>query len=248
MPATSTGKSGPKFVLGVDGCRAGWVTARLSLSDSSIILRVAASFADILNGAKTDTALIHIDMPIGLAETGRRACEGMARQLLKPKRHASVFSTPRRPMLAYNDYADANAWGKAQGKDAGGGLSKQAWMITPKIREIDALIEPHNQRRIGEAHPEVAFWRLNQRAPCAHSKRTTQGMEERQTILMKSGVADPESLFQSIRKQTGASVGRDDVYDACALALSAKARLNGEAIHLTDGARDASGLIMEIWG
>ena len=48
-------------------------------------------------------------------------------------------------MLDFETYGDANAWGKAQGPDGGGGLSKQAWVITPKIREIDAIIAPADQ-------------------------------------------------------------------------------------------------------
>ena len=192
------------------------------------------------------------DMPIGLAEAGPRPCEGAARALLKPLRHSSVFSPPRRGMLDFETYAQANAWGKAQamrlsGKETGGGLSKQAWMIVPKIREADAWMTPARQEKLAEAHPEVAFWRLNGGAPCAHPKKAAQGRAERRALLLANGL-DPDPLFPALKQAAGGGVGLDDLYDACALALTAKARLEGAAVRLGDATRDARGLAMEIWG
>lgn len=192
-------------------------------------------------------AMTIIDMPIGLADAGRRACEAMTRQKIGPRR-SSVFSAPRRPMLAFSDYAQANEWGKRQGKALGGGLSKQAWMIVPKIRDIDAVITPADQDYVGEGHPELAFWRLNGGAPCRRPKREKEGAEERRALLDRAGIADAAAHFDALRKRYGRGVALDDVYDACVLALTAEARLNGEAVRLSDGARDARGLVMEIWG
>lgn len=155
-------------------------------------------------------------------------------------------------MLDFDSYAEANAWGKAQakrltGQEKGGGLSKQAWMIAPKIREADAVMTPALQKRISEAHPELAFTRLNGGAPCAHSKRTSEGRQERKALLAQSDL-HPDSLFLQLREDASGGVGLDDLYDACALALTAKARSEGKAIRLGDGSRDARGLLMEIWG
>jgi len=189
-----------------------------------------------------------VDMPIGLADIGRRACEAAARKLLSPLRHSSVFSSPRRPMLDFGDYPEANDWGKQQGADTGGGLSKQAWMIVPKIREIDETIGPSDQNRLAEGHPEVAFWRLNGEQPCRHPKRKTEGATERLAILEKNGLPGCDKLYENLKAMAGTGLARDDVYDACALALTAKALLVGEAICLGDGARDSRGLKMEICG
>lgn len=198
-------------------------------------------------GPARGAAAVMIDMPIGLSEDGARACETMARRVLSPRRHASVFPSPARAMLDCADYAQANALGKASPR--GRGLPKQTWMIVPKIRELDAFITPSRQRRFVETHPEVAFARLNGDAPCAASKRTPEGREERVKLLRAAGVHAPEGLAASARRAVGrAGVGEDDVYDACALALSGRARLDGTAMRLTDGARDARGLVMEIWG
>lgn len=237
-----------EFVVGVDGCKAGWVAVRLDLKGMTLNAEVADSFLDIVNGIGASAAAIMVDMPIGLADTGRRACEQMARDRLKPLRHSSVFSTPRRPMLQFSDYQEANQWGKAQGSAAGGGLSKQAWMITPKIHELDEILTPADQSRIAEAHPEVAFWRLNDRSPCLHAKRTPAGANERANLLKHHGLTGLEKIFTALRESHARGIARDDFYDACALALTAKARLDGAAVHLTDGAKDAKGLRMEIWG
>ncbi|MHA7871285.1 MAG: DUF429 domain-containing protein, partial [Hyphococcus sp.] len=235
MPATSAGKEAGGFVLGVDGCRAGWAAVRLSLTSGETSAAVVPDFAGLLAGPGAQAAMIMVDMPIGLADAGRRACEQAARQVLKPHRHNSVFSAPRRPMLSFATYAEANAWGKAQGAAAGGGLSKQAWMITPKIREIDAAISPADQKRLGEGHPEVAFWRLNDRAPCRHPKRTPEGAAERLVLLRRHGLAQAAQHVETLKQAIGANIARDDVYDACALALTAKARLEDAAVRLGDG-------------
>jgi len=248
MPATIKGKTGDLpakgCVLGVDGCRAGWAVVSINLCDNRVSGWIVPSFTDILGAERA--AMIIIDMPIGLCETGPRACETLARRLLSPLRHSSVFSSPKRAMLAFNRYEDANAWGK---QHCGKGLSKQAWMIAPKIREIDDAIIPADQSRLGEGHPEVAFARLNDGKPCVWPKRKTEGQVERRTLLERAGMEEAEEIYLSLRAEHGAkALGRDDLYDAAALALTARARLHGDALHLTDEARDARGLIMEIWG
>ena len=103
-------------------------------------------------------AMIAVDMPIGLAESGQRACEPAARKLLPAGRKSSVFTPPRRYMRDCRDWAEANARGKAT---EGKGLSHQAWNIAHKIFEIDACLAPAEQDRIIEAHPELIFHRRN---------------------------------------------------------------------------------------
>lgn len=233
-----------EFVLGADGCRAGWAAVRLSLHDNTVTGFIAATFAELL---AMNAAMTVVDMPIGVSEREPRACETMARNLLKPLRLSSVFSPPRRGMLACAEYGQANAWGK-RAENGGKGLSKQAWMIAPKIREIDAAITPADQARVCEGHPEVAFARLNGGAPCRYPKRKPDGQAERRALLARAGIENAEAIYETLRRETGRGVARDDVYDACAMALTAKARLEGNALCLGDGARDARGLLMEIWG
>ena len=243
MPATHGRKPSRNSVLGVDGCRSGWVMARRSLLTGEISVSIAPDFKNVID-AGADAAMIIVDMPIGLTDAGRRACEQLARRSLGSPRASSVFPTPRRPMLGFSDYAAANAWGKAQGKENGGGLPKQTWAILPRIREIDDAISPPDQTRIGEGHPEVAFARLNGAKACVHSKRKREGRKERMALLVRHGVDDLSALIAG----AGRSAKPDDVLDAIVLSLTAEARLKGEALRLTDEARDARGLVMEIWG
>ena len=258
MPATTRGAAGPRkpllgakaaYVLGVDGCRGGWVAVGRALSNGRARVSVWHRFDALLAEIGANAGAIMVDMPIGLADFGKRGCEAMARQRLSPHRTSSVFPSPARPMLDFADYAAANAWGKSTGH---GGLSKQAWMIAPKIREIDALIMPQHQAVLSEAHPEVAFARLNNDTPCRHPKKTEAGKAERIALLAAHGMRSAPALVEKARRAARAldrvSLADDDVIDACVLALTAKARLQGNAIQLTDGARDARGLLMEIWG
>lgn len=223
------------YVLGIDGCRAGWVIARKSLASEAIDVSVAESLRPILDGVGADAAMVLIDMPIGLPPLPGRACEVLARRAIGPRR-SSVFTPPARPMLAFDRYEDANAWGKQHGK----GLSKQAWMIAPRIREVDALMTPARQARIAESHPEVAFARLNG-APLPLSKHSEAGLALRRAILQRHGLSLPTGA-----PPMGAQA--NDVLDAAALTLAAEHRLSGAASRLSDDAVDARGLVMEIWG
>ena len=219
---------------------------RRSLRDRRMSAEIFATFRPLMENIAAHAEMTIVDMPIGLAEEGRRACERLARSLLKPKRNSSVFPTPARHMLSFETYEEANAWGKSQGP--GRGLPKQTWNIMPKIREIDDFIKPDDQVHLGEGHPEVAFWRLNGGAPCEYPKRTSAGKDERLALLKRAGITDADALYENLRAEYGSAIAEDDVYDACALALTAEARLIGMAQHLTDGKRDARGLLMEIWG
>ncbi|MEQ8935326.1 MAG: DUF429 domain-containing protein, partial [Amphiplicatus sp.] len=70
------------------------------------------------------------------------------------------------------------------------------------------------------------------------------GREERLAILERHGVGELPELIAAAGKAAKA----DDTLDAIALSLTAEARLMGEALRLTDEARDTRGLVMEIWG
>jgi hypothetical protein len=71
---------------------------------------------------------------------------------------------------------------------------------------------------------------------------------ERRSLLAKAGV-DPDTLIRVLRCDHSRRIFKDDdLYDACCLALTAEARIKGEAIVRSDGARDAKRLAIEIWG
>jgi predicted RNase H-like nuclease len=239
MPATERGIR----IAGVDGCPFGWIAVGRLHATSEFTVAIADRFSALLNGPLASTLMIVVDMPIGLPETPGRTCERQTRRAIGPRR-SSVFSAPLRGMLAFDRYEDANAYGK----ERGAGLSKQAWNITPKIRELDTLMTPAAQARIAEGHPELAFARLGT-GPCLHAKRDPEGKDERLRRLKDHGVCGG-ALLAAARKSFPASrvFSDDDLLDAAALALTAEARLAGTAWRMGDGARDARGLVMEISG
>lgn len=239
MPATGEGIT----VAGVDGCPFGWIAAVRTPATGEMSVAIADSFSALLGGPLASAALIVVDMPIGLPDLPGRACEREARHAIGPRR-SSVFSSPLRGMLAFETYEDANTYGKAHGA----GLSKQAWAITRKIREIDALLTADLQARVVEGHPELAFTRLGG-APCGHPKRKIDGQLERLERLAANDI-DARALLRSARvrhpfKRTFAD---DDLIDACALSLTAEGLQMNKAWRMGDGARDARGLLMEICG
>jgi predicted RNase H-like nuclease len=127
-------------------------------------------------------------------------------------------------------------------------MSKEAFNILPRIREVDELMDAQLQDTLVEAHPELAFCTFAGH-PMRHSKRTPQGRRERLSLLRR---LLGKSCIDPVRARAlhGLSqVGPDDVLDACVLAIVAERRRRGLACRLPEGEplRDAKGLRMEIW-
>lgn len=244
MPATDGGMSRSDYVLGVDGCRAGWIYAVRFPVSGEFHVAIADSVTSVLDGPGKGAKSGMIDIPIGLAERGRRRCEIEARRLIGARR-SSVFPSPTRGMLDFHTYEEANAYGK----ENGAGLSRQSWAIIPKIREVDRAMTPLLQATFCEGHPEVAFTRLIG-SPCASSKRTKDGIRERSNALRRAGLQALDEAFEQVRRRypRQSDFAIDDFLDACVLTVSAEARLRGEDWRTGGGERDAKGLLMEICG
>jgi predicted RNase H-like nuclease len=222
---------------GIDGSRGGWTAVFLPRA------RHADAWAAVYpcwNAIPlTGVAMAAVDMPIGLPATGRRGCDQQARDLLG-KARSRVFLHLRRPLLGFvDDYKAANAWAKKDGK----GLSVQAFHILPKIREIDAWIAPKDQARLKEAHPELAFARLNG-GEALPSKATPKGLRLRKRLLRAAGFVGLDDMLRAVQ---GRGAKADDLLDACVLTLTARRVAGGNAACLDSGARDERGLKMEIW-
>jgi len=222
------------IVAGADGCRAGWVICRRDDS-GALDVRVVKTLAEACGGL----SILAVDMPIGLADTPRpgRACEHEARALM-PGKASSVFPTPCRPALACTTYAEANARSKA----LGAGLTRQAFHLFPKLREVDDLMRGSARLRriVHEAHPELAFTRMNGGRPALSKKRKPDGFAERLDLLAEHGLRwRPEPM-------RGAA--RDDVLDAMAVCRTALLIVEGTATRLGPAReRDRYGLPMNVW-
>lgn len=240
------------WVAGVDGCRAGWIAALLNLNSGAWCFHFAASLAAIAD-APQRPKIIAVDMPMGLleqAEPGGRACERAARKLLKGKT-SSVFAVPVRAVLAAPSYGHALAANRAS-SDHRLGLSKQAWHLVPKMRELDGLLASHPplRRRVFEAHPELAFARLNGGAPIPASKKAEEGRRARLALLAAAGFRRAEAQWtehrdaQRLRRN---DVADDDAYDALAVCVTARRIAERDAIVLpSKPARDSRGIEMAV--
>ena len=225
-------------VAGVDGCKAGWLAVRVDATGRLCIrdISVSATFQELLDST-SDCAAVGVDVPIGLPDSSPRPADILARQAIGPRR-SSVFPAPVRATLAANNYAEACALSE---QACGRMLSKQAFAILPKIREVDALMTPALQDRVVEVHPEVSFWALNGRRTLEFWKRKPQGAQERLHILAPA-FADS---IPALRAPKGS--GLDDLYDACAAAWTAGRIAYGTEERLPpDPDLDSTGLRMEI--
>lgn len=168
--------------LGVDACKAGWVG--IVLSQGALSAYAAAGISDLVDKASEGgpLAVIAIDIPIGLPDTGRRQADLLARRAVGP-RWASVFITPVRPALEASDYLSATT---VSLKLAGEGISRQAFALQAKILQVDRWVR-HNRHRVVEVHPEASFAQLGG-APRHAPKSTWAGIARRRQLLAGAGV------------------------------------------------------------
>jgi predicted RNase H-like nuclease len=231
-------------LIGVDGCRGGWLVATADASLSALSFSLVADLASLVARAEAGDAIIAIDMPIGLGDDGPRACDLAARRLLGRPRASSVFPAPCRAALAATTYRRACALSR---RTLGVALSRETFNLLPKIRQVDALMTPVLQEFVREVHPEVVFALLAGRGRgLPYPKRTPAGERLRLSLLRRVAPGfDPGA----VRRRLGpASVAGDDVIDAVACLVAAARIRRGEALVLPEDAvaRDARGLRMEI--
>lgn len=239
-----------RWVGGVDGCRGGWFTLLARFDGGTVDTvryRLCSRFVDVLELAEAP-AILAVDIPIGLpsvAPRGGRDCDREARRLLGPRR-SSVFSPPARATLDARNYTDALAYNRRDGPFAPG-ISRQAWNISAKIREVDACASPDMQGRVLECHPELAFLTLGGR-PARHNKKRAEGLAERMRLLAGAygpALPDPTRVVHDFGRDR---LAPDDVIDACALTLTARHIQLGreKRVPVGDTRFDSRGLRMEI--
>jgi predicted RNase H-like nuclease len=228
-------------IAGVDGCPAGWIAIVENSETGSMAAVVFANFAQL--ATVLDTAVIAIDIPIGLTDCNARHCDVLARKHLGPKRGTSVFPAPIRPALHASSYEDAKATSRAvQNK----GISKQGWMIYPKIREIDHALRASAdlRARVFEVHPEVTFSAWSG-APIILPKRKAAGHAIRRILIDDSfGPRAFESARTSIARRDATD---DDIADAFAALWTARRIIAGDARSIPDSPPlDSAGLPMRM--
>uniref|UniRef100_A0A7C3Z0V3 DUF429 domain-containing protein n=1 Tax=Desulfobacca acetoxidans TaxID=60893 RepID=A0A7C3Z0V3_9BACT len=231
------------FVVGVDGCRGGWLAIKLSREGAS----EARVFPDMaaLWSAHRLASLILVDIPLGLPDAANdRTCDKAARQVLGA-RQASVFPVPCRAAVYAPTYDAAL---KINEYKTGKRLFRAVWNLIPRMRQVDQILRSDSRARkvIREAHPEVLFWGLNQRRPMACYKKETTGQAERLKVLQ--GVfPQANSVFLDFKEAVPrGKVAPDDLLDALAAAVTALMGENNLKTLPPSPERDAYGLPMEM--
>ncbi len=200
-------------VLGIDGCKAGWVG--VALGDSAPPAAYFGATIDDTVREAGEIDLVAIDIPIHPPALGARACDRAVKAFLG-RQGSSVFLTPIRTALEAETYAEANAISREAGC---GGISAQAFALRRKILEVDEWL-PKAPCPVYEVHPETSFRVMaTQSDPKAvlPSKRTWAGEAVRKRLLAIEGVMLPVELGVA-----GRMAAADDVLDAAAAAWSAR--------------------------
>lgn len=236
-------------LVGVDGCKAGWIAVVATVDDfSAHQVFVFSAFRSLVENFSPES-IIAVDMPIGLPEhigKGGRGPETLIRPLLG-ERQSSVFSIPSRSAVYANEYSNACQI-SLETSDPPRKVSKQAFHLFPKIREINGYLSDHDHKGIYEVHPELAFWRLNGESPLQTPKKikgriNPDGMEERRKLLVSSRIC---SEFLDRVPPRGAAA--DDFLDACACLTVAQRICHGTAKSFPEHyTRDIKSLPIAIW-
>jgi predicted RNase H-like nuclease len=224
-------------VLGVDGCRGGWIGVVLGAGHPPVGV-FGPSIVELVDEAGP-VDLIGIDMPIHPPHAGARPADLAARAHLGRKA-SSVFPTPARTVLAATTYDEACRVARAID---GRAISRQAWSLRRKILEVDGWLAAA-PCPVREVHPEVSF-SLLAGAPIADSKCTWAGQSARRRSLELAGIPLPPNRGPV---SGVAGVGADDVLDAAVVAWSARRIAEGVARSFPDPpVRLADGTTPAIW-
>lgn len=225
-------------VLGADACPDGWTGVVLSGCRARAVVHADIGGLVAMAAAGGPLCAIAIDIPIGLADSGPRQADLLARKAAGP-RYASVFLTPVRAALLADTYADALATSREL---TGQGISSQAYRLRAKILQVDRWRQGALTCPVVEAHPELSFAAMAG-APLRDSKSTWAGVARRGELLAAQGIDLDGDLGLA-----GLRVGVDDVLDAAAVAWTARRVAAGSARRLpADTERFSDGVDCAVW-
>jgi predicted RNase H-like nuclease len=146
--------------------------------------------------------------------------------------------------LRANDYEQACRIGA---ETDGRKLSRQAFAILSKIREVDDFLRdnPEMSKSVREVHPELCFWAWNGNKSMANRKKSDAGKTEREA-LVKSVYGDAYAEARSSLRRSG-EYSNDDLLDAFAALWSGERLAGNKALVLPEvPPLDSCGLRMEM--
>ena len=199
-------------VIGIDGCRAGWIISKI-LEDQSLSFHIIDNLDnDFLK--KDNISHMGIDIPLMLSKTGKRFADTEARAILK-KRSCTIFSPPTLSALKANNYIEAC---EINFRQSGKRLSKQSWNLFPKIKQAQKFLKYNNKINLFEIHPELSFMAMNNMNLVLESKKTIIGKKIRIKLIKRFF---PSFSFELIReKYNKTEVLDDDILDSISVVWS----------------------------
>jgi predicted RNase H-like nuclease len=234
-------------LIGIDGCRAGWVCAASDSNLSSVAFSILNDLTETVSNAGRERNIVVIDVPIGLPSRESRKCDDAARRYLPGNRKSSVFPAPCRDTLAATTFKDACERNR---RACGKGVSKQLFGILRKICEADKLMTAELQQWVREAHPEVTFAALAGPGSGALPRKSKEIGQIRRIELLGRFIRDVDlPRIRAQRQRLGArDVDVDDLIDAVACLITAYRLSNSQAVVLPEGETqvDDRGLRAEI--
>lgn len=227
-------------VIGIDGYRGGWVAARAEASPARPTVTWATSSVHDVASLLDPSCVIGIDMPIGLAAMGWRACDVLAKSALG-RAGSRVFMTPPRAVLELGLSAPNEAVQQLSRETTGQGTSRQAMGLAERILALDAALSDRAGARdtgdVIEVHPELAFAEMA--GQVLAGKKTAAGVGQRVEALGPWLPSVVEHLASA-----PADVPVDDALDALACAWSASRWRISAARTLPEGASAAPFIVI----
>jgi len=190
-------------VLGVDGCKKGWVGVTPGPTLKAHFGRTIGELLSAVSASGPSPRIVAIDIPIGLPDDTTREADVQVRPLLGLRR-SSLFMTPTRRALEEDTYERCNEVSRAL---TGAGISRQSYGLRAKILEIDRWVRSDGLTMI-EVHPELCFTKMVG-APMSAAKSTWSGASQRRQALTAAGLIFPDDLGSA-----GLHAAVDDVLDA----------------------------------
>ena len=219
-----------RIYYGIDGCKNGWVVARLEKKQLSIEFYESIS-KFIQANPNADEYLI--DMAIGFPSCEEYERPDKKARKILGKRGVTVFSVPCRQVVELGDSKDSVTQNrdylkKLNSETLGVSLSQQTLAIIPKMAELDRFLQenPEYKDRICESHPEVCFARLNGNEAIEIKKSRTKGISKRIKVLEKYLKAGALDDIKALTKKCNCKP--DDVLDAVCLAVTARFKAEGK--------------------
>ena len=234
-------------VVGLDGCKDGWIAA--VVIDRKLCAIEFHKSAQAALKAHCDAEAFAFDIPIGLSCCGYRKADDEAKDFLKPYgRSNSVFPAPPREVVetavSYGrgtsyTYSEAYQLANTETKRISDrGLSHQSFGLFRKIREVSRLAKDCH---VFEAHPEVTLAKLAGNQPLP-SKKSWSGLKKRIELLCGEGLA-----VLDVEDRTCGQAAPDDAVDAVACAWTADRIARCEAQSLPEPPECIDGRKVAIW-